>query len=232
MKKALLLFILSNSIGFTFAQNIKFTVVAGVNKTTASQLPDNFIKQIAFAGETFPNSKLLGFHIGVFAERSLGTISVQPGLLYTTKGGVPYSVSGSFAMNDRYSRKDVLQLNYVEVPVNILYHVPVGIGNIFIGGGPYLGVGISGKESSTISDNSFGESNTNKIDKRSANVTYGSGNTDVKATDFGLGAKLGFMLKKGWLISCNYEYGLTDLSNDPRYIGHNKALSLSLGYSF
>ena len=231
MKKILLIFILSSSINLTFAQAIKFTVTAGVNESTASKIPDNFIKEIAAAGQTFPNSKLHGFHAGVFAAYSVGKISIQPGLLYTTKGGIPYSFSGNSITNDYYNRKDVLRLNYLEVPLNIRYNIPIGVNKVFIGGGPYIGVGISGKENYTITDNGPGEANANQVNKSSKNITYGSGYDDIKSMDFGLGAKLGFALKKGWLISFNYEYGLTNLSNDPRYSGENKTLGLSLGYS-
>ncbi len=229
MKKILLLFILSSSIKLTFAQAIKFTITAGVNESTVSKVPDDFIREIAVPGETFPNSKLLGFHLGIFAAYSVGKISIQPGLLYTTKGGIPYSVSGSFIINDYYTRKDVLRLNYVEIPLNVLYNIPIGAGKVFIGGGPYIGIGISGKETYAITDISYGETSVNKGNK---NITYGSGYDDLKGTDFGLGAKLGFALKQGWLISFDYEYGLTNLSNDPRYNGGNKVVSLSLGYSF
>jgi hypothetical protein len=232
MKKILLIFILSGSINLTFAQTIKFTITAGVNESTASKIPDSFIKEIATVGQTFPNSKLIGFHIGAFAAYPVGKISIQTGLLYTTKGGVPYSFSGNYTTNDYYNRKDVLRLNYLEVPLNILYNIPIGTNKVFIGGGPYIGIGISGKESYTITDNSPGEASANQVNKGSKSVAYGSGYDDIKGTDLGLGAKLGFALKKGWLISFNYEYGLTNLSNDPSYSGENKILSLSLGYSF
>lgn len=230
MKKILLILILSSSISLTLAQTIKFIITAGVNESTASQIPDSFIKEIAMAGQTFPNSKLIGFHIGAFASYSVGKMSIQPGLLYTTKGGVPYSFSTNTATNN-YSRKDVLRLNYLEIPLNVLYNLPVGPGKIFIGGGPYIGIGISGKARYTITDGP-GETSTNQINKGSINVTYGSGDNDIKTTDIGLGAKLGLTLKKGWLISFNYEHGFTNLSNDPGYNGKNKTLSLSLGYSF
>lgn len=232
MKKILLMLTLLSYVSFTLAQNIKFTITAGVNESTASNIPDNFLKEIAVPGQTFPNSKLLGFHAGVFAEYSVGKISIQPGLLYTTKGGIPYSSSGISTASDYYNRKDVLRLNYLEIPLNVLYNIPVGPGKLFIGGGPYLGIGISDKESYTVTYTSSGETNLNQVNNGSKNITYGSGYNDIKSTDFGLGAKLGFALKKGWLISFNYEYGFTDLSNDPRYSGKNRTLSLSLGYSF
>src|ERR1035437_3853808 len=125
MKKILLLFVSFFLINLTFAQTGKFSIIAGLNESTASQIPDNFIKEIAVHGQTFPNSKLNGFHVGAFAEFSLGKISIQPGLLYSTKGGIPYSASwGSFSPGDYYTRKDILRLNYLEIPVNLLYHIP------------------------------------------------------------------------------------------------------------
>lgn len=232
MKKILLILILSGCLTTgALAQSIKFTITAGVNSSTASNIPDNFTKQIASAGETFPNSKLIGFNAGVLAAYPVGKIAIQAGLLYTTKGGVPYSFPTNSTANNSFGRKDVLRLNYLEMPLNVLYNLPVGPGKFFLGGGPYIGIGISGKASYKIIE-APGETSTNQTTKGSKSVTYGSGYDDLKTTDIGLGAKLGFALNKGWLISFNYEQGLTNLSNDPRYNGKNKTLSLSLGYSF
>ncbi|MDN3584160.1 porin family protein [Mucilaginibacter flavus] len=231
MKKFLLIIVLSGFVTGALAQSMKFTIVAGVNSSTASNIPDDFIKRVAIAGETFPNSKLIGFNAGVLAAYPVGKIAIQAGLLYTTKGGVPYSFSTGSNANNSLSRKDVLRLNYLEMPLNVIYNLPVGPGKFFLGGGPYVGIGISGKASYNIKEGP-GETSTNQTTKDSKSVTYGSGYDDLKATDVGLGAKLGFALNKGWLISFNYEQGLTNLSNDPRYNGKNKTLSLSLGYSF
>ena len=227
MKKTLLLFIFSLSINLAFAQGLKFSIIAGLNSSTASQIPDYYMKRIAFAGETFPNSHLVGFHFGAFAELPYKSVSFQTGVLYTTKGGIPYSSSET--SDNPYSRKDMLRLDYLELPVNVLYHLPIGIGKFFIGGGPYIGVGISGKQSYTIVDNTEYQ---NKAIKGNTNVTYGSDYNDIKTTDFGLGAQIGFVLKNGLLIRASYGYGLTNISNDPRYKGENKTLGLSLGYSF
>ncbi len=118
MKRILLLFALFFAVHNTFAQVIKYSVVAGVNESTASDIPDAQLKGIAAAGQTFPNSKLTGFHVGVFADYLMGNISIEPGLLYSTKGGVPLDYRQALCVED-FSRKDVLRLDYLEVPLNV-----------------------------------------------------------------------------------------------------------------
>ena len=129
MKKAFLsLLCLMGIISFSLAQSINVGIKAGVN----------FSKLAASSGGlTLTSSSTTGFHVGAVVDLGFDNWSLQPGLLYSTKGGT----YGSAA--DGGTAK--LTLNYVEVPVNLLYNIPLVVGKVFIGGGPYFGYGISGK---------------------------------------------------------------------------------------
>jgi hypothetical protein len=138
MKKTLLLFgLIAGAFSFSFAQSsVKFGIKGGVNfaSLTASG-----------GGYSINSGNITGFHVGGIADIPLGNFSLQPGLLYSTKGA-----SGS-------------TLGYIEVPVNLLYNTGSGSGKFFFGGGPYLGYGVSASNG-----NKFG-SGTNDI----ANPDFG-----------------------------------------------------------
>jgi len=125
MKKLLLAMCLMGAVGFSFAQTVSFGIKGGVN-----------FASLAASGGGFSvnSSNITGFHVGGVADIGIGkTFSLQPGILYTTKGA-----SG-------------LTLGYIEVPVNLLYNSEAGSGKFFVGAGPYIGYGVSASNG-----NSFG----------------------------------------------------------------------------
>jgi hypothetical protein len=119
MKKTLLILgLIAGSISFSFAQStIKFGVKGGVNFSTLT---------VSGGGLSLNSSNTTGFHVGGLVDIGLGeTLSLQPGVLYSTKGG-----GGS-------------TLSYLEVPVNLVYSTGSGDGKFFFGAGPYFAYGVS-----------------------------------------------------------------------------------------
>jgi hypothetical protein len=208
MKKALLLFSLIGLINFSFAQSVSFGVKAGVNFSNISS---------SGGGLTLTTSNTTGLHVGAVADIGFANLSLQPGILYSTKGGSSNFGSGG---------ADKLTLNYVEVPVNLLYNIPVGIGKVFIGGGPYVALGVSGK--STLS----GTATSTGSGSESQNITFGSASGDVKNPDFGVNLLGGFRFKSGLSFSAGYGIGLANLSNESGASTKNNVLSFSIGYFF
>jgi hypothetical protein len=207
MKKSLLLLSLTCLAGFTFAQTVSFGVKAGVNfsKLSASS-----------GGVTASSSSTTGFHVGGVADIGFGDWSLQPGILYSTKGG-SYGTSTDGVK---------LTLNYIEIPVNVLYNIPAGVGKVFIGGGPYFGWGVSGKGTVTGLGTSTGSGS------ETTNVTFGSGQNDTKNPDYGINILGGFRFQSGISLSAGYGIGLGNLSNDSSGSIKNNVLSFSAGYFF
>ena len=195
-------------INFSFAQSVSFGVKAGVNLSNISY---------SGGGLTVTTSNSTGFHVGAVADIGFGNLSLQPGILYSAKGGSSNDGSGGTAK---------LTLNYVEVPVNLLYNIPVGIGKIFIGGGPYVGLGISGKNTLSGTATSTGSGS------ESQNITFGSTAGDVKNPDFGVNLLGGFRFESGLSLSAGYGIGLANLSNVSGFSTKNNVLSFSVGYFF
>jgi len=206
MKKTILLAALFVATITAFAQTTTtFGIKAGVN-----------FSKLTYSGGGFSVSSqsLTGFHIGGVVDVGINdNFSFQPGLLFSTKGGKSES--------DGDAGKTTL--NYLEVPINFIYKVPAGDGKVFFGAGPYIGYGLSGKDTETIDGT-----------KTSSDVNFGSTEDDVKNPDFGVNFLAGYELKQGLTINVGYGLGLANLANGGTDVGKikNQLFSVSLGYFF
>src|SRR5262249_51905295 len=91
------------------------------------------------AGSIYSGKNVKGYHAGLVAELPLGgNFYLQPQLLYSRKGAMHVSAVG---------KEDTrVKLNYVELPVNVLYKFDVGFGQVFAGAGGVFSYAVSGKE--------------------------------------------------------------------------------------
>ena len=220
MKKVLLIagFVAASSIT-AFAQTISFGVKAGLNLSRLTE---------TVSGGSVSSQTLPGFQVGGVVDLGFQAFSIQPGVFFTTKGGkseetVQFTTPGSGQTTITANSK--VTLNYIEVPINFLYNVAAGDNKFYVGAGPYVGYGLSGK--GTESDNQNGSETTK------TNVTFGSGQDDVKNPDFGVNFLVGFKFSQGYSIGANYGLGLSNLSNggnDSKV--KNQVVSFTLGYFF
>ena len=217
MKKHLLTILFCIAITGVYAQTITYGLDAGLNFT---KLPAS-----ADVG-TVKDDYLLGFHAGGLVDIGFKSFSIQPGLFFTTKGGkttvTVLEVAGNSTIPGTATGKTVL--NYIELPVNLLYRAKAGNGNFFIGGGPYIAVGVSGK--ATFDSNFNGQTF-----HLSQNVSFGSGDNEIKNPDFGVNGLLGYQLNSGFMVNAGYGLGLLSTSNGSGSV-KNKGFSFSLGYFF
>jgi outer membrane protein with beta-barrel domain len=127
-----------------------------------------------------------------------GYLGVAYGLEYITKGAKD-PAGGSFG------------LNYLELPVDALYHYPAGPGGLYGGLGPYFAYGVGGK-GGTIS--SFGEN---------------AGG--YKRFDAGANFMLGYKLDMGLSLDFSYDLGLANASYAVQDVSsHNRCFSINIGY--
>jgi hypothetical protein len=214
MKKLIIIagFVAASSIT-AFAQNISFGVKAGLNVSKLTEAG-------GISSQTLP-----GFQVGGVVDLGFQDFSIQPGIFFTTKGGkfnetedVVTPGGGGGAVTDNGN----ITLNYIEVPVNFLYNVAAGGNKFYLGAGPYLGYGLSG--SGTL---------TEGVATTRTNVTFGSGQDDVKNPDLGVNFLIGFKFSQGYSIGAQYGLGLSNLSNegDGSKI-KNQVISFTVGYFF
>ncbi|WP_461451511.1 outer membrane beta-barrel protein [Mucilaginibacter sp.] len=127
---------------------------------------------------------------------------------------------------ENFTAKSKLSIDYLELPVNFLYNMPVKGGKFFIGGGPYLAYGLSGKGKTTEIITSNGNTTTTYSE---TNSNFGS--EGLRRFDFGLGALGGFELNNGISISAGFEHDLTNIEQSGTNNTKNEVFMASVGYT-
>src|SRR5258708_27775828 len=92
-----------------------------------------------------------GFQLGVILEVPIGRSGLffQPALIYTTKGRKYYKNNDSLTslITDTVYNKQTLNLNYIEIPLNLTYKIPLTSNHkssFFLSAGPYVSFIYSG----------------------------------------------------------------------------------------
>ena len=178
MKKLFLLLVVATISTVSFAQ---IGVQAGVTMSTL---------KFEDMGEVDRKSKI-GFTVGVFNNVPLSTnITFRPGLNFTQKGG-KFEESGE---------KATFTFNYLELPLDFIYKAPAGF---FVGAGPALGYGLSGK---------IKYSGSGVDDEEDLNFGSDEDEDDLKAFEFSGNILAGYQLSNGIFFSVNYNFGFSNLS--------------------
>ncbi|WP_423149423.1 outer membrane beta-barrel protein [Rubrolithibacter danxiaensis] len=199
----------------TTTSPLKFGLKVGVN------LPKYNVANTD--GEDFQTKNTTNFHVTGYLDAPLvGPLYVQPGISLQGKGGkTEYGSTASVEDNSMW----------VEVPVNFVGKIPLGLGgsNIYLGAGPYVAFGVSGERKGKGS-----VGNVTYEGNRDLNFGKDSGD-DLKGTDLGVNFLGGVQLGSGFNVGAGYGLGLTDLrpttdGGDGKVT--NRVLSFSVGYSF
>lgn len=197
MKKTMMVLLLSLLVGGStlFAQGLGLR--AGLNFQNLT-------------GDGFEDGKMAPrFNIGVDYEIAVAPdFYFAPGLLFASKGS-KYEILG----------EDIqIGLNYLEVPLNLVYKPVLGDGNLIVAFGPYVGYGLGGKA---------------KSDEGDMDIDMGSDEeeNDFKALDMGANLSFGYMFGAGLSLQFNTQLGLVNISHGDDAI-KNTGFGLSLGYRF
>ena len=103
-----------------------------------------------------------------------------------------------------------LNLNYLEIPIDLLYNYPLGPGSLRGGLGPYFAEGIGGG---------------------GANAVYGENAGGFKRFDAGLNFTAGYKLAMGVSLDIGYDLGLANIEYANQDVkGHNRVFSVNLGF--
>lgn len=184
-------------------------------------------------------NRLSRFQAGIIGDVHLGSIIYwQPGLLFTGKGAkVQHGKEGE---NGYF--KQSFNPYYLEIPANFLVKAPLGkASSLFVGAGPYLGIGVGGKtktEGQTILGGQY--SIERKIEFSNDDPTTlteeeGAGFGIVKRFDYGLNGTAGIE-GKSIVLGVNYGYGLAKLQSGANSAednnNKNRVLSFTVGFKF
>jgi len=209
----------------TKAQNSGAIVRAGINLANVS-VSDN--------GGVDDAKMLASFQAGVIGDIHVASILYfQPGLIFTGKGtktqsGTEGSANWYKASSNPY---------YLEMPLSFILKTP-GPVKFFGGAGPYLAVGIGGKNKAEGALLGTGFKSEKSIewsndDPTTLNNEEGAGFGIMKRFDYGLNGSVGIEGKSA-VLSVNYGLGLAKLQSGSNSSADNnnkhRVLSFTLGF--
>ncbi|MFT3945785.1 MAG: OmpA family protein [Agriterribacter sp.] len=209
--KKIYFFIYINILVFNSLQaQIKIGIGGGVHQASISEK-----NNLQGWDRNYKNyfSALSGFHAGVFAEIPIdkkGNFAVLPSLQYTNKGrkfAKSYDSTKSFN-SDTSTILSGWKTNYIELPVNLIYKLPLTKKvNFIIGAGGYVSYLLNSKTSYDIY-NASGEHQSYN-DK----FTYGDLVKTYNKIDYGINAIAGLDFNDRILFTANYSKGLSNFYN-------------------
>jgi|RhiMethySRZTD1v2_1073278.scaffolds.fasta_scaffold18735_8 hypothetical protein len=211
MKKILLGCTFLTLMSAAFSQDIRFGIQAGT--AIASQKA----KQ---SGISITSDGKVGFTVGVTSDISIAeSFTFQPSLNFTQKGSKFNVSDGSESMESSQT------LNYIELPLNFLYHAPAGKGKFFAGLGPVVNYGISGKAKVKMGGESMSE-----------DINFGSNEDedDYKPFEFSGNILAGYEFSNGVFVAANYNAGLSNIAvgGDSDNSLKNRYFGVKLGFKF
>jgi len=201
-----------------FAQN--FVVKGGLNLSNMIAKDDE---------ETYSDDFKMrpGFHVGAAVEFPINEMfSFETGLLLSTKG---FKMSEEETYDgETYKFEEKINLLYFDIPLTAKATFDLGGAKIYGVFGPYLGMGLSGKEKYEVTID--GETDTEEED-----IEWGSDEDEdfLKRLDFGLTMGAGVEISS-IQIGLTYGLGLANISsyNDDGTKVNNRVLGISVGYKF
>jgi len=219
MKKTILVIALA-VITNTLSAQVSFGVQAGTNIAFGKITYDN-----TGLPTVFTNDPKIGFFGGLLSEIPISRkFAFRPEINFIQKGS---KTNTTFSI---YNDNTKVTLNYIEMPLNVVYKLPVRKGDFFFGLGPSVAFGISGKNVYTNSVTpANNETNNIKFDGKGNNSNYID---NLKAFDFGANVIAGYKFGVGVFFKLDYTYNFLDIDPDDTKGYKNRGLNICIGYMF
>ena len=178
---------------------------------------------------------LTSFQVGVIGDFNVAScFAIQPGLLFTGKG--TKTQSGTEGSANWY--RSTTNPYYLELPVNLVFKTTPGPVRFFAGAGPYIAMGIAGKNKTDGAVAGVNFSSEDKIewsndDPSTFNNEEGAGFGIMKRFDYGFNGLVGIEASN-LVISANYGLGLAKLQSGSNSGEDNnnkhRVFSLTVGF--
>lgn len=124
-------------------------------------------------------------------------------------------------------------LNFLELPINFMYKLPLNAVSLYAGAGPSFGYGISGKLKATGWD--YTEVEGDQVpDIIEVNETLDAfkkedkGGAELKRFEFSANAIIGAQFRNGLYVNAGYTLGFTNLVKEDQY--KNRGVQLTVGF--
>lgn len=165
-----------------------------------------------------------GFHLGITSEFKINDMaSFETGLLLMSKG-FKDSEKETYG-GETYTYDENVSLLYLDVPLLAKAYFNVGDMRIYGALGPYVGMGLSGKDH-------WESSGTGGSDSGTDDIKWGSGDQDhLKRLDYGVWVGAGVEMKS-IMLGAFYNFGLANISASTTGGSkiNNRVLGISVGY--
>jgi len=180
-------------------------------------------------------NSLTSFQAGILGDvRILPMLFFQPGIVVTGKGSKTEQGSTSSSTYYRATSNPW----YIEIPATFIIKTPTGATRLFAGAGPYLAIGIAGKNTADgkVLGTTFHHEQDiqwSNDDPSTLNYEEGAGYGIMKRFDYGLNGTAGFETKNA-VFSVNYGLGLAKLQSGSNSSEDDKnkhrVLSFTIGF--
>lgn len=195
----------------TAAQKIQIGISAGINSAS----------MVAHAsGISVHSDGRIGIMFGLTGDVQVAErFSIQPAVNFVQKG---YKYKET---DVNYVYTDEIRVNYLEIPINVIFRPQTPKVQFFMGAGPSFAFALSGKEK---------ENDNGTIDEWDLSFGSDENNDDMKAVDFGLNFLAGIQLPIGLSFAINYNLGLSNLVPGSNVDGSikNNYVGFGIGYMF
>lgn len=195
-------------------------LAAGVQAQTAFGLKTgvNFSSYVYTDSETLADAKTeANFHVtGYVNARIASWLYIQPEVSLEKKGS-------KLVESSLFGGTEVTQsIIWLDFPLNLVGKIPVsGLGNLFVGTGPYVGFAMDGKNTYSV----------NNGPKSTQPAIFGKDNS-WKTTDYGINFLAGVKFAKRFTLNTSYRIGMANIVGDENKWSNdikNRVLALGIG---
>ncbi len=172
---------------------------------------------------------------GFFIDYSItDKFYLQPGISVLNKGYATIELVAYLdGQNNYYANSTVTYYKpvYIEIPVNAVLKLPLGKGNVRLGGGPYFAYAVGGK----VKEVKMTTDNSDTVNKEKIKIGN-SVSDDYTAIDYGLNFFVGYQFRKGFFLEFSVAPGLANIIPKEQRMYDSKAINatalLNLGFEF
>ncbi|MCF6402838.1 PorT family protein [Chitinophaga filiformis] len=223
MKKIILFILLATGIAPAYAQT-SIGVIGGYNLSFV--YPD-----VNWEPWNYKVSYGTGWRAGLVADQHLWkNFYLQPQVIFNQKSYNYSTIADIYDTHYEYKRR----LLYLELQAHLLYKPKIGNGRLFLGAGPYIGRGVSGRERVEGYQDGRHSSLDYNIIKYKKYPPFNSDHSELgvdymKPYDVGINLLGGYELKNGLFFNVIYSLG----TNNTSYTvvrSYNGYLGISVGY--
>lgn len=209
MKKIIAILALAATTATTASAQMRFGPEVGLNMSSITT---------KIGSNTNTSDLKLGARVGFVADIPLTySLYLRPGVQFAMMGG---KTTNEFFGTSVTATET---LNYIQIPVSILYKFgQEGGGRFYLALTPYVGFGIGGSAS---------------LDGKKVEEYKPFSDEMYKSLDLGVGLKVGYELPMGLYVDAGYLQGLTNNLNEPTikvgdYKATNGNFTIGVGYLF